>query len=113
MTTGHEGSVRNLPSPVGDDIESAAKRIPLAVKSSNRLNTQGSSEFRRDLTLDGLVPKRGAESDPECSDERKSRRLRLGSMAREILNRKERKHGAQFDEERKGKRLRASFAGRV
>ena len=113
VTTGHEGSVRSLPSPVGDDIESAAKRIPLAVKSLNRLSTQESSEFRRDLTRDGLVRKRGAESDPECSDERKSRRLRLGSIAREILNRKERKRGAQFDEERKAKRLRASFAGRV
>ena len=60
-----------------------------------------------------MVQKRGAESDPECSDERKSRRLRLGSIARQILNRKERKRGAQFDEERKAKRLRASFTGRV
>ena len=60
-----------------------------------------------------MVRKRGAESDPECSDKRKSRRLRLGSIAREILNRKERKRGAQFDEERRAKRLPASFAGRV
>ena len=105
--------MRSLPSPVGDDIESAAKRIPLAVKSLNRLNAQESSEFRRDLARDGLLRKRGAESDPECSDERKSRRLRSGSIARAILNRKEGKSGASFTEERKAKRLRASFAGRV
>ena len=113
VMTGHEGSVHPLPSPVGDNIESAAKRIPLAVKLLNPLNTHESSEFRCDLTQDGLVRKRGAESDPGCSDERKSRRLRLGSIAREILNRKERKRGAQFDKERKAKRLHASFAGRV
>ena len=87
--TGHEGSVRGLPSPVRDDIESAAKCIPLAVKSLNRLNRQESSEFRRDLTRDGLVQKPGAESDPECRDERKSRRQHFGSIDREILNRKE------------------------
>ena len=50
VTTGLEGSVRNLPSPVGEDIESTAKHMPLTVKSLNRLNTQESSEFRRDLT---------------------------------------------------------------
>ena len=79
----------------------------------NRLNTQESSDFRRDFTRDDLVRKRGAESDLECSDVHKSRRLHLGSIASEILNRKEPKCGTQFDEKRKAKRLCARFAARV
>ena len=42
---GREGSVKMFSSPGGEGMESPAKRIPLALKSSSRLNIQQSAEL--------------------------------------------------------------------
>jgi hypothetical protein len=112
-----EGSVGMLPSPEGERRESPAKRIPLALKSSSRLNIQQAAELvRRPAQGDMRRKRRGLFDDENC-DERKSKRFRLVSMAREFLEGEEaRKRSASFDDEEndagkpKPNRYRSSLA---
>ena len=69
---GREGSVKMLSSPVGERMESPAKRIPLALKSSSRLNIQQSVELgQRPAQADMRRKHMGLIDDENC-DERRS-----------------------------------------
>ena len=112
-----EGSVGMLPSPEGERRESPAKRIPLALKSSSRLNIQQAAELGRRPAQGDMRRKRRGLFDDENCDERKSKRFRLVSMAREFLEGEEaRKRSASFDDEEndagkpKPNRYRSSLA---
>ena len=112
---GREGSVKMLSSPGGERMESPAKRIPLALKSSSRLNIQQSAELGRRPAQGDMRRKRRGLIDDENCDERRSKRFRLVSMAREFLETEEaRKRSASFDDEesheRNPKRFRSSLA---
>ena len=111
---GREGSVAMLASPGGERKESPPKRIPLTLKSSGRLNIQQSTELGRRPAL-GDMKSRGLLDDENC-DERKSKRFRLVSMAREFLESEEgwKRSASHYDEgslshERKPKRFRSSL----
>ena len=111
---GREGSVGMLSSSGGERRESPAKRIPLALKSSSQLNIQQSTELGRCPAHGDMRQKRRGLFDDENCDERKSKRFRLVSMAREFLDREEaRKRSASFDDkeshECQTKRFRSSL----
>jgi len=111
---GREGSVGMSSSAGGERRKSPAKRIPLALKSSSRLNIQHSAELGRHPAQGDMTRKRRGLFDDENCDERKSKRFRLASMAREFLESEEvRKRSASFDDEdgheRKPKRYRSSL----
>ena len=91
-----------------------AKRIPLALKSSSRLNIQHSAELGRHPAQGDMTQKRRGLFDDQNCDKRKSKRFRLASMARELLESVEvRKRSASFDaedgHERKPKRCCSSL----
>ena len=111
---GREGSVAMLASPSGERRESPAKCIPLALKSSTRLNIQQSTELGR-RPAHGNMKRKGLFDNENC-DERKSKRFRLIAMAREFLESEEvRKRSASphddtsLSHERKPKRFRSSL----
>ena len=89
---GREGSVKMLSSPGGERMESRAKRIPLALKSSSRLNIKQSAELGRRPAQGDMRRKCRSLIDNENCDEGRSKRLRLVSMAREFW--KLRRHGS-------------------
>jgi len=111
---GCEGSVGMSSSSGGERRESPVKRIPLALKSSSRLNIQHSAEVRRHPAQGDMTWKRRGLFDDQNCDERKSKRFRLACMARELLESEEvRKRSASFDDkdgqEGKPKRYRSSL----
>jgi len=111
---GHEGSVGMSSSAGGERRESPAKHIPLALKLSSRLNIQHSAELGRHPAPGDMTQKHRGLFDIESCDERKSKRFRLASMAREFWESEEvRKHSASFDDEdgheRMPKRYRSSL----
>ena len=111
----HGGSVGMLSSPGGQRRESPTKRIPLTLKSSSQLNIQQSTELGQRPAHKYRRRKCRGLFDNENYDERKSKRFRLVSMAREFLDREEvRKRSASFDDvvshEPQPKRFRSSLA---
>ena len=79
-----------LSSPGGERIESPAN-LPLALKSSSWLNIPQSVELGRCPAQGEMRQKRmGLIYDENC-DERRSKRFRLVSMARELLETEEAK----------------------
>ena len=107
---GRAGSVGMLSSPGGERWESPTKRIPLALKSSSQLNIQQSTELGPRPAHEDMRRKRRALFNDENCDERKSKRFRLVSMARELLDREEvRKRSASFDDEESHERQPKKF----
>jgi len=91
-----------------------AKRIPLTLKLLSQLNIQHSPELGWHPAQGDMTWKRRGVFDDENCDERKSKRFRLASMARECLESEQlRKRSASFDDEdgheRKPKRYRSSL----
>ena len=76
-----------LISPGGERRETPAKHIPLTLKSSSWLNIQQSMELGQHPVYVDM--KRKGLFDNENCDERKSKRFRLVSMAREFLESEE------------------------
>jgi len=72
------------PSPVGDSVESAMTRTPLAVKSLNRLNVPISSHLLGRPIRASETLKRGAPDD-ENLDVPKFKKTRLGASERETM----------------------------
>ena len=107
--------MKMLSSPGGERREFPTKRIPLALKSSSRLNIQQLTKLERHLAQGDMREEgRGLIDDENC-DERRSNRFRLVSMARESLEtEKAWKHSDSFDDEesheRNPKRFRSSLA---
>jgi len=87
-------------SPTGERRESPAKCLPIAIKSSSRLNIQHSAELGwHPAPGDMTWKRRGLIADENCH-EPKSNRFRLASMAREFLESDEvPKRSASFDDE--------------
>lgn len=115
---GREDGVGILPSPVGDQAETPANRIPFAAKSLTRVNRQQPLDLVRHPTPGDKEGKRNAQFDAENCEEREPKRIRERSSARLSLKGNEVwKRGAQFDaencEERKSKRLRGAPSRRV
>ena len=84
---GREGSIAILAFPGGERRESPVKRIPLSLKSSSWLNIQYWTEL-------GQCPAHGKKKykavfNDENWHERRWKRFRLVSMAREWLKREE------------------------
>ena len=97
---GREGSVAILSSTGGERRECPAKHIPFALKLSSRLNIQYSADLGRHHVQGDMTRKRRGLFDHENCDERKSKRIRLASMARELLKSEEvRKGSASFHDE--------------
>jgi len=108
-----EGSVGMSSSTGGEGRESPSKPIPLTLKSSSRLNIQHSAELGRHPAQGDMTRKRRGLFDDDNCDERKSKRFRLASMARALLESEEvHKRIASFNDEdgheRKPKRDRSS-----
>ena len=96
-------------------MESPAKRIPLALKSSSQLNIQQLGEFGPRPAQGDMRRKRRGLIDDENLDKRRFKRFHLVSMARELLKTEEaRKRSASFNDEesheRNPKRFRSSLA---
>jgi len=72
------------PPPVGNTVESAIARTPLAVKSLNRLNVPMSSDLLGRLIRGSETLKRGAPDD-ENLDVRKFKKTCLGASERESM----------------------------
>jgi len=72
------------PPPVGDTVESAMARTPLAVKSLNRLNVPMSSDLLGRPIRGSEYLKRGAP-DEEHLDVLKFEKTRLGASERESM----------------------------
>jgi len=110
---GPEGSVEMSSSASGERRESPTNSIPLALKSSRRLNIQHSVELGWHPAQGDMTQKRRGLFDDESCNERKSKRFRFPSMARELLETEEvQKLSASFDDEddheRKHKGYRSS-----
>ena len=104
-----------LSPPGGERMESLTKCLTLALTFSSRLNIQQSGEMGRCPAQGDMRRKRRGLIDDENCDERRSKRFRLVSMAREFLETEEaRKRSASFDDEesheRNPKRFRSSLA---
>jgi len=72
------------PPPVGDTVESAMARIPLAIKSLNRLNVPMSSDLLGRLIRGSETLKRGAPDD-ENLHVPKFKKTHLGASERESM----------------------------
>jgi len=97
---GREGRIGMSSSAAGERRESPAKCIPLALKLSSRLNIQHSAELGRHPAQGEMTEQPWGLFDDENCDERKSKRFRLPSMAREVLeSEKVRKCSASFNDE--------------
>ena len=84
----------------GERRESSAKRIPLALKSSSRLNIQDLAELGWHPTQGDMTRKRRGLFDDAHCNERTSKRFCWASMAREFLEAEEvRKRSASFDDD--------------
>jgi len=111
---GREARVGMSSSASGERREFPAKCITLALKLSTWANIQHSAELGRHPAQGDMTQKRWGLFDNQKWDERKSKRFRLASMAREFLESEEvRKRSASFDgengPERKPKRYRSSL----
>jgi len=97
---GREGSVGMSSSAGRERWESPAKHIPLTLNSASRLNIQHLAELGRHPAQGDMTQKRKGLFDDKNCDERKSKRFRLASMAREYLETEEVwKRSASFDDE--------------
>jgi len=76
-----QDSLGLLPPPVGDTVESAMARTPLAVQSLNRLNVPMSSDLLGRLIRGSKTLKRGAP-DEENLDVPKFKKTGLGASKR-------------------------------
>ena len=82
---GRKGSVGMSSSARGETRESPAKRIPLALNWSGRLNIEDSAGLGHHPTQGDMTPNHRALFYDKTCNERKSKRLRLASMARQFL----------------------------
>jgi len=97
---GREGSVGMSSSAGGERRESPAKSIPVALKSSSRLNLEHSAELGWHPALCDLTRKRRGLFDDEHCDERKFKRFGFASTSRDFLESEVvRKRSASFDDE--------------